>query len=379
MEEPQSLKQPQALEEAQPLKEPQPLEEPQPLQWRPASVPVRRAQRAWAATEGCRHGDLRSAAVALLRALTIAVIVVGSRPVSAAVFRTGQPIMGTVLQVTIVAADEPSARALAEAAMGEARRWDDIMTTWRPDGELARLNARAGAGPVTLSADLSQALHTMRRLSAATAGTFDPAVGPLVDLWRGPEPPSAAQLAQTAHQRIAAALRLDGRQATLSAGAKLDAGGIGKGMALDAVAALLRAHSVQAAYLDFGGSSQLAIGAPPGSPEGWRVAVGGLAPRQVLGVVTLRDAALATSRAVGTVSSAGPIIDPRTGTPAPAPRLATVRAADATTAEAWSKAAIILGRGGVLRARSSDLEVLLEDADGLVRTPGFALQALALQ
>ena len=65
-------------------------------------------------------------------------------PASAAVFRTGQPVMGTVLQVTVVAADEPSARRLAAAAFVEARRWDDLLTTWRPEGELAQLNARAG-------------------------------------------------------------------------------------------------------------------------------------------------------------------------------------------------------------------------------------------
>ena len=302
--------------------------------------------------------------------------VTGVGPASAAVFRTGQPIMGTVLQVTIVAADDPTARALADVATAEARRWEDVLTTWRADGELAQLNHRAGTGPVALSRELARALHSMQRLCAATDGTFDPAVGPLVDLWRGPEPPSAAQLAQTAHQRMATALRLDGRQATLNAGAKLDAGGIGKGMALDAAAALLRAHGVQAAFLDFGGSSQLAIGAPPGSPDGWRVALSGLASQELLGVLTLRDAALSTSRAAGTVSPAGPIIDPRTGSPVPVPRFATVRAADATTAEAWSKAAIILGPGGVQRAKASGIDVLLEDTDGLVRTPGFRLELL---
>jgi thiamine biosynthesis lipoprotein len=294
----------------------------------------------------------------------------------AAVFRTGQPAMGTVLQVTVVAADDATARALAAAAVTEVQRWDDILTTWRPEGELARLNAHAGAGPTSVSPDLAAALRAMQRLSLTTDGTFDPAVGALVDLWRGPRPPSAQQLARTTPQRIATALALDGQQATLTAGVKLDAGGVGKGMALDAAGALLRARGAPAAYLDFGGSSQLAIGAPPGSPDGWRVAVSGLAPNRVLGLLLLRDAALSTSRALGEAAAAGPIIDPRSGRPVPAPCVVTVRAADATAAEAWSKAVVILGRDGIPRAAAAGLDVLLEDGAGVDRTPGFTLQPI---
>jgi FAD:protein FMN transferase len=294
----------------------------------------------------------------------------------AAVFRAGQPAMGTVLQVTVVAAADAAARALAEAAVDEVRRWDDILTTWRPDGELARLNAAAGGDPPTVSPDLAAALDAMQRLSLATDGTFDPAVGPLVDLWRGPQPPSVEQLAHRTPQRLADVLTLDGRQATLRAGAKLDAGGIGKGIALDAAGALLRARGVTAAYLDFGGSSQLAVGAPPDSPDGWRVAVSGMTSGPMLGALFLRDAALSTSRAQGGPLAAGPIIDPRDGRPVPGPRLATVRAANATTAEAWSKAVIVLGRDGMRRASAAGLETLLADSDGVAQAAGFALHPL---
>jgi thiamine biosynthesis lipoprotein len=291
---------------------------------------------------------------------------------AAASFRTGQPVMGTVLQVTVVAADDAQARALAEAAIVEGRRWDDLLTTWRPDGELAQLNAHAGQGPTPISPDLAAALRRMLALSAATGGSFDPAVGPLVAAWRGaraPVPPPAASPAT----RIATALRLDGARATLVAGAALDAGGIGKGMALDAIAALLRRRGAQAALLDFGGSSQLALGAPPEAPDGWPVAVSGLAPGTVLGTLSLRDAALSTSRATAGPEAAGPIIDPRRGAPIFTPRLGTVRAADATSAEAWSKAAVIAGRAAFAAARRHHVQMLVEDAAGVATTPDFDL------
>ncbi len=265
----------------------------------------------------------------------------------------------------------PSARELADAAIAEARRWDDVLTTWRPEGQLARLNAHAGAGPVPISTELAHALHRMRDLSRATAGAFDPAVGPLVDLWRAPTTPSVPALAKVGSQRIADVLGITGREAVLAPGAALDAGGIGKGIALDAAAALLRAAGVEAAFLDFGGSSYLAIGAPPGEPDGWQVLIAGLATGAAHGVLRLRDAALSTSRATGAGAAAGPIVDPRTGVPTDAPRLATVFAPDATAADAWSTALIVLGREGLQRLAAARLEALYEDATGVERTPGF--------
>jgi thiamine biosynthesis lipoprotein len=284
-------------------------------------------------------------------------------PAPAAQFRTGQPVMGTVLQVTIVAADDATARALAAAAIEEGRRWDDLLTTWRADGELARLNAQAGHGAQRISPELASALRRMQALSRDTDAVFDPGVGPLVAAWRGPKPPLPPPAASAA-THIATALQVDGEQATLVAGAALDAGGIGKGMALDAIAARLRRDGVQAALLDFGGSSQLAIGAPPDSPSGWPVVVGGLSPDHALGALTLRDAALSTSRAAAGPSPAGPIIDPRSGAPIFTPRLATVRAADATAAEAWSKVVIVLGEAGADAARRHGFEVILDESAG---------------
>ncbi|MBX3023813.1 FAD:protein FMN transferase [bacterium] len=275
--------------------------------------------------------------------------------------------MGTVLTVTVVAADERTAGRLADAAIAEARRWDDILTTWRPDGELARLNARAGQGPVEVSADLAAALRAMVALSAETDGAFDPAVGPLVERWRGPEPPRPPPLASDA-TRIATALRLDGQRASLVSGAALDAGGVGKGLALDAMAALLRRAGARAAFLDFGGSSQLAIGTPANDAPGWRVALGGLAPGRLLGETMLRDAALSTSRASSGPSPAGPIIDPRRGAPVFAPRIATARAGDATSAEAWTKALIVDGRAALAAAQTRGLAALVEDGDGIAAT-----------
>lgn len=317
---------------------------------------------------------MRSVAAA---ALLLLLIVEAFLPhcVGAAVVRIGQPVMGTVLQVTVVLDDRKEARRLATAAIRVARRWEDVLTTWRADGELAQLNARAGKGPAAISAELAGSLRRMRILSSATGGAFDPGVGRLVARWRLPAASIGGVPQGIGSHRIESALTLGRRQAELTAGTAIDAGGIGKGIALDAAGRMLRKEGVRAAFLDFGGSSQLAIGAPPGNPGGWLLLASGLRPGAVAGTIPLRSAALSTSRASGSGSAAGPIIDPLSGRPVGEGRTATVLAADATTAEAWSTALVVLGRDGLIRLAEAGLAAFVEDDIGRVLTPGFPLEA----
>lgn len=336
-----------------------------------------------------------AAALATLAATTAA---------PAAVVQTGQPVMGTVLEVTVIAPTQPRARELADQAIAEARRWDDILTTWRPEGELARLNAAcrstprkpnraatppAAGGecrppastrvPVDVSADLYRALEKMVALGRATDGAFDPAIGPLVGLWRTHR--NLAALPRPGGRfRIAHALRLENGRAELAPGAALDAGGIGKGIALDAMAAGLRSGGATAFFLDFGGSSQIAFGAPArdsnpanatAGARGWPVAIAALDPGKPHGILRLHTASLSTSRALPPGDEAGPIIDPRTGHPAPPPRLATVLGPSAAATDAWSTALVVLGRQGIDKARAAGLEVLYQDDTGTVMTEGF--------
>lgn len=269
--------------------------------------------------------------------------------------------MGTVLSVTVVGSESQTAGALADAAVAEARRWDDALTVWRPEGELARLNAGVGRGPTPVGSRLAGGLAAMLDLVGRTGGAFDPAIG-AVSLGRDPK----AKV-----RRLGAVLALDANRATLQPGAAVDPGAIGKGLAIDAMVALLREGGATAAFVDFGGSSQTGMGVPPGNPAGWTVLVSGLENGSSRGTVHLRDASLSTSRA-GAVDTT-PILDPRTGQPVSGPRLATVLMAAATDADAWSTALVVQGREGLKAAGLAGLQVLFEDAAGWLVTPGFPL------
>ena len=296
--------------------------------------------------------------------------------------REGRPLMGTLLQLTLVADDEARARAAAEACFAEGRELEAVLTTYDPASATSRLNASAGTGPFRAPPALARILADSKRLAAATGGVFDPTVGPLIELWKQAgktgRVPGAAALA-AAKSRVGAGrivLGPDGMVA-LEPGMGVNFGGVGKGFALDRMRERLAEHGVSRALLDFGGSSWLALGAPAGDPV-WRVLLrdgrGGFA-----GVVSLRDASVSFSESFGEATEIegkryGHVIDPRTGWPVREPVAGVALAPDGTTAEALTKALVVLApqEGLAVVARTAGAEALVIDAAGALHTsPGF--------
>lgn len=132
-------------------------------------------------------------------------------------------------------------------------------------------------------------------------------------------------------------------------GPAFDLGAIGKGMALDEAAAVLRAAGVTRALLNFGGQV-LALDAPPGS-DGWIVDVADPSNRaRAAHTLTLVHASLSvTGNAERAIDAGGRrrghVIDPRTGEPVDRAAAVAVIAPTATAADALSTALFVLGPG----------------------------------
>lgn len=288
----------------------------------------------------------------------------------------GRYAMGTVLEITVVAAEPASGRAAIDRAFAEAARLEPLLSNWDPDGALARFDAAAGRGPQQVDPELARVLAASLALTRRTHGAFDVTVGPWVQLWRmAAERGRLPSAAQRAHARAlvgAEGLRVDveaGTAELVRAGASVELGGIAKGWALDRMAAILREAGVGAALLSFGQSSLWAIGAPPGGP-GWRLLVrdpaGGYA-----GTMTLHDRAVSVSASLGQSIEIdgrryGHVLDPRSGEPLVRAAQAVVLAPDATAAEAFSKALLVLepGEGVALLEAEPGCEALLLLDDG---------------
>lgn len=289
-------------------------------------------------------------------------------------------VMGTHLRGHLAAATTDAGFAALEAVFAEVRRLDGVLSSWRDDSELARLNQSEPGQTVALGATLLDMLHTAWAWKQRTDGAFDPTVGSLIDAWdlRGTgRIPSCAELGVALAASGPQAIRLDrlaGTATRLAPGAWVTAGAFGKGAALRAGREVLTALGVRSALLDFGGQL-LAMGSDP-SGTGWTVGVAHPLQRE-RDVVTLRlkDVSVATSGASERFVEVaghryGHILDPRTGLPVPAWGSATVVAPDPFVADVLATAIFVMGPtlGMEWAAREADgvgVLLLIDGPDGL--------------
>ena len=255
-------------------------------------------------------------------------------------------------------------RPAAEEALDEIQRLDGVLSLYRPETEIAQVNARAHDAPVRVSPEVFALLERARRLWEESGGAFDPTVGPLMRCWglmqgegRAPGPAALqAALEQTGMQRVA--LDPERREVRFErAGMMLDLGALGKGYAVGRAAEILREAGVPAALIHGGTSTVYAYGSQPdGRP--WRVSIEfppedrallpGLERDGALAVVELDGQALSVSGIRGRYFEQdgqvyGHLLDPRTGRPAGAAVLSAVVVDSAEESDALSTAVLVGG------------------------------------
>lgn len=282
--------------------------------------------------------------------------------------------MGTTFSVVLYGGDRAAIERAARAALDEAIRLDNLLSNYKPDSEWSALNREAGRRPVVVSAELFDVLAASLAYSRATDGAFDITVGPLMRAWgffRGEGAlPDHATIERARANVGSRHLRLDAAARTAAfdrPGLELDPGGIGKGYAVDRMAAVLDRGGVPRAFISAGGSSLYARGAPPDEPRGWRVAIRAPDdPARTAADVFLKDASLSTSGGFEKFFRAGGrsyshIMDPRTGYPATGTSSVSVLAPRAVDSEAWTKAFFVHGRAWIADRRPAGFRVFTCD------------------
>ncbi|MEP6887764.1 MAG: FAD:protein FMN transferase, partial [Nitrospirales bacterium] len=133
------------------------------------------------------------------------------------IVKRSQMLMGTLVFVTAVAGDEPTAQRAAADTFKEIRRLEELLSTWIPTSELSHVNAAAGREPVNISRDTMEVLARSLEVARLTEGGFNIAVGPAVQAWSVTEPldiPSEAELDRLRTLVDLAALQLDDAMGT---------------------------------------------------------------------------------------------------------------------------------------------------------------------
>jgi thiamine biosynthesis lipoprotein len=281
--------------------------------------------------------------------------------------------MGTHLAFTAYTTptvDAKHAKKLFDDAIVEIKRVENLMTTWRPDSEVSRVNAGAGKAPVKVGPEtllvIKEALHT----SEISEGTFDITFEVLHGLWKfdedlDPHPPTDAQIKARLPLLGYKHVKVSDAEQTVyldKEGVKISLGGIAKGYAVDRASKVLLDGGLTAFFVQAGGDLYTHGTKPDGSE--WQAGIRD--PRgkdgSFFAMLPVSDHAFSTAgdyerSYVIDGKRYHHIIDPRTGHPATACRSVTIWAPTALQADGVDDAVFILGPDKGLK--------LVESLDGV--------------
>jgi FAD:protein FMN transferase len=263
-------------------------------------------------------------------------------------------IMGTRIAVEVWHEDAVAAASAIDSVIAEMHRVDELMSTFKPESQLSKVNRDAAAGPVKVDPELAGLIARALEFSEMSGGAFDityASVGYLYD-YRERRHPTEAQIEaalpainwrHVAVDREASTVRF------LRPGVRIDLGGIAKGHAVDACIAILGERGITNATVTAGGDSRI-LGDRRGRP--WIVGIRHPDDRErVIARIPLED-----------------IIDPKTGKSPKGVQSVTVIAPTSTLAEGLTKSVFILGpeEGLALIERQGDVDAVVVTEEGRV-------------
>ncbi len=295
-----------------------------------------------------------------------------------------RPSMGGFLLIRVVAPEsrERKVEAALEKAFAATDAWEALLSEWKPESPVSRINAAAGVEPVEVPKDVVDAFKKAMTVSHASKGAFDLSFAGMERIWDF-RPETTEHRIPTADERTAARAKVDWRKIEIDEvartvflpekGMKVSFGGIGQGIGADAAAEVLREEGFDDFVVDLSGDAYIAGDA---GGEAWKAGIQD--PRALRGSVVatlaVRDGAVETSGDYEKffIGDDGiryhHILDPRTGAPSRGLASVTVLARDVTTADAYGTAAFAAGpvEGlALLRARGLDAVLISAPEDGL--------------
>ena len=292
-------------------------------------------------------------------------------------------LMGTRAHLITYAAKRDEGIEALEVMFQVLNSAEHHLSTWRDDSAVSAINHHAIGVPHRVDPGLCNTLASLYQWHKTTSGTFDPAIGRLVEAWDLRGRGRLASDIDLVHAKHLSGLQyLEFSHETCSIlrtrDVALDAGGFGKGDALDRVA---RALPEVPWLIDLGG--QITVGAPPPTQVGWEVSIAHPLNRaEPCLQILMKNGSLATSAGSERDLNVeghrvGHILDPRTGQPATFMGSVTVQHQSSLVPDILSTALYVMGpEEGLLWAEEHGINAcyLIPQASGLVdikMTSGF--------
>ena len=283
-------------------------------------------------------------------------------------------VFGTTVSMTVLHENETTARAALSSAFTALREVDTLMSVYRTDSQVGRLNQVGWLSQP--DPRLVQVLETAQYLAQRTDGAFDVTVQPL---WqaanaRQPRPqPIKQTLSRVGWQKLDISAReLRFREG----GMAMTLNGIAQGYGADQALAALKRLGIRHALLDTGELASLGAN-EAGDP--WSLAIRDPRSDNRFAQVLAADGrCLASSGDYATHFtddfSQHHIVDPHTGTSPTELAAVSVLAPSGLLADGLSTACMVLGtnKSLALAASLQDVDVLCVTKSGAMhRSPGF--------
>jgi thiamine biosynthesis lipoprotein len=283
-------------------------------------------------------------------------------------------MMGTEVSVYLWSDDPEAGRRALEEVFNEASRIDHLMSTYRDESEISKVNREAASAPVAVSEELFDLIQRSLDISVLTRGAFDityESVGQHYNFRQHRRPDTATIEAEREliNYRLVKLNRAAGTVAFQRDGVRINLGGIAKGYVVERGVDILRKQGIRNAIVTAGGDSRL-LGDRRGRP--WMVGVRDpRADGEVAISVPLVNEAISTSGDYERYFEEDGIryhhiIRPSTGEPAEGVHSATVFGPDAVITDALSTSVFVMGvdRGLTLIGTLPDYESIVIDAAG---------------
>ena len=280
-------------------------------------------------------------------------------------------LMGTIVEITVVAKDEVTADKAITAAFKEIHRLEEIMSTYIPASDISQVNAAAGLNPVKVNKDLILAVKKSLEFAEISGGAFNIAIGPAIDLWKVTE--SDRIPAQEELESIRPLIDYKkvivnedtGTIFLMEKGMRINLGGIGKGIAADYAYRILTEHGIISGIIAMAGDLRVFGKRPDGGI--WNIGI--THPRKkdnIIAKVHFTDMSISTSGDyerffIKNGIRYHHILSPETLQPSRGFQSVSIIAKDSTTTDTLSTAIFAMGPDKGLKLLES-----LPDVQGII-------------
>lgn len=273
-----------------------------------------------------------------------------------------RPLMSTVFRIQVDAPPSNAESAIRQA-FEEIERLETVLSEWRDDSDISKVNSLAGKKSVKVGADTLRVVDAGMDVSMWSRGGFDLSWAALWGLYdfrpdsiKIPSPEELKPRLSLIDYKL---IRVNKKYKTVflkKRGMALGTGGIAKGYALDQAGAILRGAGVDS-YMIFGGGQVQVHGERDGRP--WRIGI--QHPRDPSSYFAALESTSASFSTSGdyehaVFDGAGKrwhhIIDTKTGRPADKSLSVTIMTSEGIYADALSTAAFVLGPDKALKMLS---------------------------